>query len=835
MHESIENIKEINDDSAPNSRYNQRNSKPSAKSDAQSIDQQSMNKSSIVESESAVYYAYKMTASQQSRRTSIKLAKSRFSKTSRKFPPEHILMLRKKFIKAANLLMKCISWCKWAYKKNTELRDMYLSFSQMFDFELQAEKSRDENLLENAIRNPNFVYFNKDYYKAKKSERKSLGSDIQDTLTKRSTERSKNEIETLRIIFKNNKAVASLPNEMQMKIFKKCWLEVIEPKRVVIRQGHSPAAFYFIISGSLVVTNRPENSTTSFTVCFLEAGQSFGELALLSRSLRTSTVITRNRVELLVIAKDDFFRIFGSEKTELLLLNKEKTDSMMRENTIVDPGELSNIHFLKKLKFLNGWSFDTLVKNPTQLLFSYFPRGQVLVRHGNSSKYIYIVKKGTISVWIKITRPKNKFNDQNTVRKYLSVRKSDFEEFSDEPKHAAVKAAAHKHADIAIVSKLGSATSYFISDDYLKDQHHEAIGIKHHDKKVAHHKKHHHQHQHLSKEQLESKSRMHYLTEYIAMIKGSHGNAIEVKVTKGDKIMPGVLDKRDKLKILDTQSEKEQTFNEDNLSDILETHSLTSQQNNEELRNVDDAKTFTKGLLHLPNITVEKVQKRKSINSLTGSLNSRRGSMYIAKLPAIAKPFMNRRSYEIPKNQFKTTIELMEASEANDDDDLAFKVKKNQTLLPVFQSSTPFANLPAEDYDLPPLEENDEYITEYIQVQILESGSQFGLAEILFESQPDMTLISNGCDCILLSKELFIQNATTTYIRELRKQIIPYPTFNEILRSYNESTSWKQYSSELARNVIVNTKRHKRNEELKTSREQTKRKIENYLIKSTYF
>ena len=193
-------------------------------------------------------------------------------------------------------------------------------------------------------------------------------------------------------MFKNNKTLASLPNEMQIKIFKKCWLEVFEPKRVVIRQGHSPAAFYFIISGSLVVTNLPEDSKTSYTICFLDPGQSFGELALLSRSLRTSTVITRNRVELLVIGKDDFYRVFGSEKTELLLLNTEKSKTT-REYTEVDPGELSNIHFLKRLKFLKGWSFDSLAKNTTQLLFSYFPRGQVLVRHGNSSKYVYIVKK----------------------------------------------------------------------------------------------------------------------------------------------------------------------------------------------------------------------------------------------------------------------------------------------------------------------------------------------------------------------------------------------------------------------------------------------------------
>jgi hypothetical protein len=96
-----------------------------------------------------------------------------------------------------------------------------------------------------------------------------------------------------------------------------------------------------------------------------------------------------------------------------------------------------------------------------------------------------------------------------------------------------------------------------------------------------------------------------------------------------------------------------------------------------------------------------------------------------------------------------------------------------------------------------------------------------------------MTLVSNGCDCVLLPKEMFIHNATTSYIRDLRKQIIPYPKFNEILKSYNEFSSWQKYSSKLSREMIVNTKRYSINE--KYRKQIQLEDDENYMLKSSFF
>jgi CRP-like cAMP-binding protein len=791
----------------------------------------------------------------ESRRASLKPSNSRFRRFSkgfstRKLSEEHIISLRKTFVKAVRLSIICINWCKWAYKRNKEMRDKYLSFSQMFDFEntVQEDNNDFKNLTSS---NSEVVSFNKDYYKSKRNVHLNLSNDIKQVLFKRDIERTKGEIEMLRQFFRHMKSINTLPVEMQTKVFKKCWLEIYEPKRVIIRQGHRAESFYFILSGTLVVTNRPDNSNISYTVCFLDAGVSFGELALLSKSLRTSNVISKTRVELLVIDKEDFYRIFGGEKSEIDLLNREKTQaeslksvSKQSSKPLVDNRELSNVEFLKKLKFLNGWSFDTIVQNPKSVIFCYFPRGQVLVRNGNLSKYIYIVKKGSISVWVKVRRRKEKFEDPKVIRRYLSRKKSSASDFDDDD-YLNEHHNGPKDDDMAINSKLGASNSYLESDNYLKEQHNEAINSTS-DHKEIHQKK---QQQHKPEtDNQKSRNRLNYLMEYLEMTKGSNSTAVEVKDSKGVKIMPGILDKRDKLKILETHSEKEPSFHykDDFLPDITEARSAKT-RSSDKVAELEDKHTFSKGLLHLPKIRVERVNKRAElrrsidVNNVESIGNSRRVSTYMASLPKLVEQ-SNKTRNSIPRNQYKTTIELMESNDANtrresvvnsNFNDISKKHKHLSTTTPMFKSSTPNKHmlLPFDkDFFNDNKENDDEYVTEYIEVQVLESGSHFGLAEILFESQPNMLLISNSCDCILLPKELFIQNANTTYIRNLRRDEIPFPTMNEIMRSYNESSSWKKYSSELANDTNVHTKRYKRNEELKLSKSQLKFQRQNPVV-----
>lgn len=89
---------------------------------------------------------------------------------------------------------------------------------------------------------------------------------------------------------------------------------------MIIREGHQAENFYFILSGTAVARKLVRNDSLGTAelkhVKFLVKGDSFGELELLHHSLRQMTVVSRTAMTLLVVGRDNFFKIFMSAQDE---------------------------------------------------------------------------------------------------------------------------------------------------------------------------------------------------------------------------------------------------------------------------------------------------------------------------------------------------------------------------------------------------------------------------------------------------------------------------------------------------------------------------------------
>jgi voltage-gated potassium channel len=79
-------------------------------------------------------------------------------------------------------------------------------------------------------------------------------------------------------------------------------IERCEAGKVIFRQGDTGDCVYFIRQGEVEVV-REENGAVLAT---LQAGQYFGEMALLSNKPRNATVRTLTTVELAVLGKENF-------------------------------------------------------------------------------------------------------------------------------------------------------------------------------------------------------------------------------------------------------------------------------------------------------------------------------------------------------------------------------------------------------------------------------------------------------------------------------------------------------------------------------------------------
>ncbi|CAH8851847.1 unnamed protein product [Trichobilharzia szidati] len=219
--------------------------------------------------------------------------------------------------------------------------------------------------------------FNKYDYKINRE--KHLTHDAVKILTIPSSYRTESMIHTALVaVTATVEAFSEFPIAMQNAIIRNAWYEKYEARRMIIRQGQPPLNFYFIVSGTVVVSVSRKNKQTGEpfeeTVSILKAGQSFGELALIYRSNRSATIICKTSVELLVMSQDEFNKIF--------LQNSHDK-------------EAEHISFLRTISFIPCQVIDQLSSaDGSVLLFTYFRRNMTICLDSNQSNWIYIVKTG---------------------------------------------------------------------------------------------------------------------------------------------------------------------------------------------------------------------------------------------------------------------------------------------------------------------------------------------------------------------------------------------------------------------------------------------------------
>ncbi|CAH3184496.1 unnamed protein product [Porites evermanni] len=220
--------------------------------------------------------------------------------------------------------------------------------------------------------------------------------------------RTEEQLQTALVALKTSVAAfGEYPLKMQRRLVSAGWYERFEAKRVIIRQGHKAENFYFILSGTAVVTLLVNDPVTreqrNTTVAVLGKGSSFGELALLHHKTRSATVLCKDEVSLLAVCREDFRDIFMSYE---------------------DGREPEHIRFLKSVPFLRDLPVDDLTTKHDVCIFHYFRRGVVIVKE-SKTKWIYVVKTGSCRVLTHLSKKTAKLNrsavDQGKSKAILPV------------------------------------------------------------------------------------------------------------------------------------------------------------------------------------------------------------------------------------------------------------------------------------------------------------------------------------------------------------------------------------------------------------------------------
>lgn len=141
-------------------------------------------------------------------------------------------------------------------------------------------------------------------------------------------------------------------------------------------------------------------------VASLEAGKSFGEIALIKSKPRQARIICEENWEFATLSKDDFSRILA--KVEVKLAN-------------------DNIDFFLNIPLFSSWSRNLIHKLLYRIDKKKFQRDQYVIKEGEPIQEVYIIKEGEFEVTSKIPDNKNenlklteKLQDRNYLKKFLS-------------------------------------------------------------------------------------------------------------------------------------------------------------------------------------------------------------------------------------------------------------------------------------------------------------------------------------------------------------------------------------------------------------------------------
>ncbi|XP_077870074.1 uncharacterized protein LOC102803708 [Saccoglossus kowalevskii] len=90
----------------------------------------------------------------------------------------------------------------------------------------------------------------------------------------------------------------------------------------------------------------------------------------------------------------------------------------------------------------------------------------------------------------------------------------------------------------------------------------------------------------------------------------------------------------------------------------------------------------------------------------------------------------------------------------------------------------------------------------FIKLDILERGSVFGLLDVAFGDQPSLSLVSNGAECILISKKFYLKYASEANIKSIVKEMRPYPSEETLTADLEQKINWTSFRKDRYHSAI---------------------------------
>ncbi|PVD34526.1 hypothetical protein C0Q70_05801 [Pomacea canaliculata] len=186
----------------------------------------------------------------------------------------------------------------------------------------------------------------------------------------------------------SNEAKAILTSRPDMRTPEQLHVALLSLSQTVPAFSEYPKAMQVSWSrpGALVTAKEEaeEGKVSHRTIAILKKGMSFGESCLFSGCRRIATVTSKDNMEVLVIARDDYIDIFHQDTS--------------------DGQEPEHISFLRSIRLFQDWPVSSLtLGDPSVCVYTYARRGTLLCKDSEEGEWIYVIKCGSCQVLKELT------------------------------------------------------------------------------------------------------------------------------------------------------------------------------------------------------------------------------------------------------------------------------------------------------------------------------------------------------------------------------------------------------------------------------------------------
>lgn len=186
-----------------------------------------------------------------------------------------------------------------------------------------------------------------------------------------------------------------------------CHEIIYEPGQIICEEESKADKFYIILSGSVEVWkdyNKPESDLLAVH----EAGQLFGEMALIDDLPRSASVIAKEQTKLLFIDQADFYKII-LENSQISISIMKSVSSMVRKSneSFVEGLRATNAELQKALKDLREAQEDLLKSERLSALGKF------------SSLILHDIRNPLSSIKIYAEMILNFVNDPEKIKNYI--------------------------------------------------------------------------------------------------------------------------------------------------------------------------------------------------------------------------------------------------------------------------------------------------------------------------------------------------------------------------------------------------------------------------------